>query len=366
MIVDEMDLVSQLKSAAPLRPETYERARMTLRGAMAESEPAQVQEMAPVTAAAPKRRGRLAGGRNRRLGMLSKVTIGAGIGALAAAAAIVVVAPSAPQPAAPAGSTSQAPTGNIKLVSLVTEIKASEGSLSGDASLVVNTQTIAGRSPYVLYSLYTDSGEYYVTDTQSALPGAIAGHDNLAEDVNAREVAAARAAATGDLDAARKQMINATPNPFGLGLSPAEQKAAWDKALAEEARILKQKGVTTPPKQPTGKDLQNLINNHLWINSVDALARGAANPKIRAGVLRLISTIPAVTVKDSTTDGKPTLTLTAGRALFQGSDVQVLTIDAKTGMPIRSEVGAPGKKASSVTTFESSRVTVADVKAGKF
>ncbi|GAA1266561.1 hypothetical protein Psi02_08180 [Planotetraspora silvatica] len=365
MIVDEMDLVSQLKEAAPLRSEAYERARMTLRSAMTEAEPAQVHEMAPVPGAAPMRRKSSSRTRNHRLGFLGKVGIGAGIGALAAAAAIVIVAPSTPQPGAPVGSTSQGPTGNIKLVSLATDIKASDGSLSGDASLVVNAQTVNGRSPYVTYSLYTDSGEYYVTDTQSALPAAIAGHDNLAEDVNAREVAAARFAATGDLDAARKQMVNATPNPFGLGLSPAEQKAAWDKALAEEARILKQKGVTTPPKRPTGKALQDLINNRVWIFSVDALSRGAANPKIRAGVLRLISTIPDVTVKDSTTGGQPTLTLTAGPALFGGSDVQVLTIDAKTGMPIRSEVGALGKKPSSVTTYKASRVTVADVKAGK-
>ncbi|GAA4596271.1 hypothetical protein GCM10023194_68040 [Planotetraspora phitsanulokensis] len=364
--MDEMDLVSQLKEAAPLRPEAYERARMTLRGAMTESGPAPVQEMAPVLDAAPARRKRLSGPRNRRVGILGKITIGAGIGALAAATAIVLVAPSTPRPAAPTGSTSQAPAANIKLVSLATDINASDGSLSGDASLVVNTQAIVGRSPYVTYSLYTDSGEYYVTDTQNALPGAIAGHDNLAEDVNAREVAAARYAATGNLDTARKQMINATPNPFGLGLSPAEQKAAWDKALAEEARILQQKGVKTPPKRPTGKALQGLINNHLWTNAVDALARGAANPKIRAGVLRLISTIPDVTVKDSTTGGQPTLTLTAGSALFQGSAEQVLTINAKTGMPIRSAVGAPGKKPDSVTTFKASRVSVADVKAGKF
>ncbi|GII57475.1 hypothetical protein Pth03_58640 [Planotetraspora thailandica] len=357
--MDEMDLVSQLKDVAPLRPEAYERARATLRGAMAEAEPARVQELAPVRG----KRSSWARNRRRTLG----AGIGAGLLALAAGTAVVLVAPSTHQSVAPtAASASQAPGGNIKLVSLVTDIKASDGSLPGDASLVVNTQTITGRTPYVTYSLYTDSGEYYVTDTQNALPGAIAGRDNLAEDVNAREVAAARFAATGDLDAARKQMINATPNPFGLGLSPAEQKAAWDKALAEEAKILKQKGVTTPPKRPTGKALEGLINNHLWINSVDALARGAANPEIRAGVLRLISTIPDVTVKDSTTGGQPTLTLTAGSALFQGSAEQVLTISAKTGMPVSSAVGAPGKKADSVTTFKVSRVTVADVKAGKF
>ncbi|MET8141548.1 hypothetical protein ABZU32_14670 [Sphaerisporangium sp. NPDC005288] len=370
MIMDEMDLVGQLKNAAPLRSEAYERARTALRGAMAESEAARASEIAPVPEAAPMRTERSSWARDRRLGILGKVAIGAGIGAVAATAAIVVVAPSAPRPAAPAWATSQAPAAqapaaDIKLVSLVTEIKASDDSLQGDASLVVRTQTIDSRPPDVTYNLYTDNGDYYVTDTESALPAAISGHDNLAEDVNAREVEAARYAATGDLDTARKQMVNAMPNAFGLGLSPAEQEKAWEKAMAKDRSIYQQKGIA-PPKRPTGKALQNLIDNHLWTGSVDALARGAANPEIRAGVLKLISTIPEVTVKDSTTGGRPTLTLTAGPALFGGSDEQVLTIDARTGMPIRSEVGAPGRKPSSVSVFEVSRVTLADIAAGRF
>ncbi|MEV7971440.1 hypothetical protein AB0O34_36415 [Sphaerisporangium sp. NPDC088356] len=358
MIVDEMDLVGRLKDAAPLRPEAYERARATLLDAMAESGPAQVPEMTPA------RKERFSRAGNRRLGVLGKAGIGIGALAAAAAAAIVFVTPSAPRPAPPVATISQARTADIKLVALVTDIKARHGSLPGDASLVIGTRTIDNRPPDVTCSLYTDSGEYYVTDTESALPAAIAGHDNLAEDVNAREVAAARFAATGDLGAAREQMVNATPNPFGLGLSPAEQKAAWDKAMAKDQRVFQEKGIT-PPKRPTGKALENLVDNHLWANSVDALARGAANPDIRAGVLRLLSTIPEVTVKDSTTDGRPTLTLTAGPELFHGDDEQALTIDAETGMPIRSEVGAPGRKPSSVTTFKISRVTLADVQAGK-
>ncbi|MDH2426911.1 hypothetical protein [Sphaerisporangium sp. TRM90804] len=368
MIVDEMDLVSQLKNAAPLRPEAYERARTTLRAAMAEAGPARVPETAPA------REARFTWARDRRLGVLGKAGIVAGIGALAAATTFVLVTPSTPGSTAPAGPASLAQTaaspagtadikGDIKLVALVTDIKASDEPLPGDASLVKQVQTIDGRSPYVTYNLYTDGGEYYVTDTEGALPEAIAGGDNLAEDVNARQVAAALFAATGDLDAARKQMVNATPNAFGLGLSPDEQKAAWDEAMAKQERILREKGVATPPKQPTGKDLENLVNNHLWTNSVDALARGAANPKIRAGVLRLLSTIPEVTVEDSTTGGQPTLTLTAGPALFLGSGDQVLTIDARTGMPIRSVVGAQGAP-SSVTTFKVSRVTLADIEAG--
>ena len=115
---------------------------------------------------------------------------------------------------------------------------------------------------------------------------------------------------------------------------------------------------------PNGQALQNLINDSVWDNAVDALNWGAANPEIRAGVLRLLSTIPQVTVVKSTTGGQPTLTLTAGPALNDGGS-QVLTIDARTGMPISSVVTLP-QVSTSVETFQVSRVTLADIKAGKF
>lgn len=58
----------------------------------------------------------------------------------------------------------------------------------------------------------------------------------------------------------------------------------------------------------------------------------------------------------STTGGQPTLTLTAGPALFQGGK-QVLTVNARTGMPIRSVVTLP-QVPTSVETCQVSRVTL--------
>jgi len=296
---------------------------------------------------------------------MGKAGIGAGIGAVAAAAAIALVATPSPRPAAPAGAASQAPAVKSKLVSLAALIKATSGSLPGNASLVIRTQTIGSKPPEVTYNLYTDSGDYYVTDTESALPAAIAGHGNLADGIDSREVAAARHAVTGDLTTARERMINATPNPFGLGLSPAAQQAAWEKSVAAKRDIYQQKGIKTLPKRPVGQALQDDINNYLWNNSVDALTEGAGNPVVRAGVLRLLSTIPEVTVASSTTDGQLTLTLTAGSALFAGGAEQVLTINARTGMPIKSVMDALGNEPSSVTTYQVSRVTLAGIKAGR-
>ncbi|GAA5177237.1 hypothetical protein GCM10023322_01490 [Rugosimonospora acidiphila] len=381
-MVDEMDLLSQVKDVAPLRTEAYERARTSLRAVMAESVTALVPE-AP--GAAPARKERFSWARNLRgsLGILGKAGIGAGITVAAAGVAVVVVATSTPHSASTshvaasagaAGSAAKAPAVGSRLVTLAADVKASGGSLSGDASLVIRTQTADGRKPDVTYNLYTDSGDLYVTDTQRALSSAIAHHANLAEPQNAKEVAAARyAATTGDLAKAREQMVNAIPNAWGLGVSPAEAQQEWDKAMAKLQPKLKANGITSPLPRPTGKALQDDINNYVWTNSVDALSWGAANPEVRAGVLSLISTIPDVTVADSTTGGQPTLTLTAGPALFQGAGEEVLTINAKTGMPISAVMQlAPGQKPSSGTippssdTFKVSRVTLSDVQAGKF
>jgi hypothetical protein len=92
--VDEMDLVSQLKDAAPLRPGAYEQARTMLRVAMAES--GSGPDLARVPEITPLRAGAVPGRRNRR-GTLGKAGLGAGIGA-AAAAAIALVVTSSPPP----------------------------------------------------------------------------------------------------------------------------------------------------------------------------------------------------------------------------------------------------------------------------
>jgi hypothetical protein len=358
--MDEMDLVKQLKDVSPLRPEAYERARATLGTAMAQSTTVPKPELVVRTNPKPRKRFPWA-----------RVGIGT-VGAVAAAVAVVSITPGLQPPPAPIEPTTQSPVVDSRLVTLAAAVKASGASLPGDASLVIRTQTTPDKTPYVTYNLYTDSGEVYVTDTGSQLSGAIARKDNLAEATDTRVMAAARQAASGDLDKAREQMVNATPNRWGLGLSPAEAQKAWDEAQIERRLILLEKGVANPSllPRPTGKALQDGINNSLWTNTLHALAVGAANPEVRAGVLRLISTIADVTVEKSTTDGQPTLILTAGPALFEGDGEHILTINADTGLPIRSEIKpAPGQKdplPPSIETYKSSRVTVADIVAGKF
>jgi hypothetical protein len=299
-----------------------------------------------------------------------RVSLTAAGAALGVAAGVIAVVPGrspAPAPKAAAGAAPKAAAGNPKLVSLADYIKASSGSLPGNASLVIRNQTIGHGVPEVTYNLYTDGGAYYSGDNKSTLRQAIAQHANIAGGQDAREAAAARYAVTGNLTTARERMIDAIPNWFGFGLSAAAQKRLWEKAAAQARPILRAKGVKTPLKQPTGQALQDDINNYLWNNSVDALTQAGGNPRIRAGVFRLLSTIPEVTVVNSVTGGQPTLTVTAGAALFGGdSSPQVLTVSARTGVPVSSVFAAKGTEPSSVDTFQVSRVTLANVEAGKF
>lgn len=361
--MDEMDLVSRLKDVPPLGPEAYERARTTLGAAMLESQ--------AVPGAPSVRDQRFSWVRNLRAGVLGKVGIGVIATAAVAVTAVAVVPADSSSP-----PPSAAPVVESRLVTLAANVEASSASLPGDASLVIRTQARPNGAPYVTYNLYTDSGEIYVTDTREQLPGAINRHDNLAEPWHSRVLAAARYAATGNFTEARKrearkQMVNASNNPWGLGMSPAKAQQVWDESETKLRQILQEKGIVDPPHRPrpTGKALQDGINSTLWTNTLGALDCGAAHPAVRAGVLRLLATIPDVTVTTSTTNGQPSLVLTAGPALFHGDGEHVLTINADTALPISSEFRpAPGQPDAlpSLETFQSSRVTVADIQAGRF
>jgi hypothetical protein len=364
--VDEMDLTRQALDVTPWRPEEYERARAVLRAAMAQS--VSPDETAPVRGSgfSPAR-----GRRRRTLGARGKVGIGAGIAAVAAAAAVVLASTSAPPPAPsahPAAATGgpvarpTAPTS--KLATLAALIKASGAPLAGNASLVIAKRVNGGKLMQVVYALYTDSGRLYLGDDKKTLMTEVADHENQADGTNAREIAAARYAATGNLATAVKQMVSALPNDYYDSL--AERKAIWAKTAPEREQLEKEKGMKTAIPMPTGKLLQQDIDNTLWTASTIVLSWGAGDPQIRVGVLRLLSTLPQVTVADSTTDGQPTLTITAGPALFgAGSGDQVLTVSAKTGIPI-SSVESGGGLPTAVETDQVSRVTVADIQAGKF
>ncbi|BCJ68551.1 hypothetical protein [Polymorphospora rubra] len=290
------------------------------------------------------------------------VAAGGGVAAVAALALALPMATGSGTASAPtgpdnqAGSASTAPAGDIRLVSLATSLTAENASLPGDASLIIEKVEVRrGTVPSrTRYHLYTDGGEYYYTEARRELPRVVARGENLGNGFHTRGVAAARYAATGDLAKAREQMINSV---YDGGKPPTG-------AGQDRTEILRQKGITIPSPR-TDEDRESLAaNNHLWVNSVDVLSAAGGDPKVRAGVLRLISTIPDVTVVDSTTGGQPTLTITAR---VWGDDSQhVLTINAQNGVPISSVLTYPDMDTTFAETFEVSRVTVADIRAGRF
>jgi hypothetical protein len=282
----------------------------------------------PDLAAADVARGHRALGQRRRR-RLAGVAGTAAVGAAAAVLAITSVSqPAAPSSSAsrasavPAASASRAHAAPSLLMTLAARIVASDTSLPGNASLEILTHTFGGKvEPGGVWALYTDSGVLYEGDDKQTLLASIAQQQNGALPFDSHVKAAAITAATGNLATARMQMIHASAGTY--------------------------------PEQ---------YNNVLWTNAVCALNWAGASWKIRVGVLRLLSTIPGDTVADSTTGGRPTLTITSGPTVFGRFGNEVLIIDAETGLPISTA----SKTLGGADYYQISRVTVANIKAGKF
>jgi hypothetical protein len=363
-----MDLVSQLKDAAPLRPEAYQRARAVLRAAMAEPGTVRVlgttsQEGTTMTTPVQDKGFTPATKRRRKIGMAGRVGIGAGVGVAAAAAAIAFVVASSSTggtvpPVATAGAaTASAPAAGSALVNLAAYIKANSHS-TGDAWLVISTQVHGTKTMQVLYTLYTDSGAIYSGYSVNDIKHAIAHHqDQSSSGGYAPLVKAAILAATSSPAQGRTTMLEAAGDPL-VGLSPAAQKTVWDKGEAAAQKIIKEKGGKEKPEPYSPQAVQQHFDNYLWTYSTEALSAGDGNPLVREGVLRLLSTISGVSVVRSMTDGEATLTITAGPTVFQGHGNEVLTIDAKTGMLVKDVSNTPGTS-TAYTTYQSSRVTTA-------
>jgi hypothetical protein len=318
----------------------------------------------PDLAAADVARGRhaLRQRRRRRLaGAAGTVAVGA--------AAVVLVATSVTRSAAPeatgisagpartggahptsTGASTGSTDAQAPLVTLAADV-AAEPQPAGDATLVERETGAPGHATINVWDLYTDDGRYFFSRTEAGLPAQVKENNNQGDGQFGREVAAATYAATGDLDTAALKMAwpYATPVP------------AWLKA------------------QVTAMAAGKQIDNHVWENSEDALVAGSGNPQVRAGVLRLVSMLPDITVTHGTTDGQPTLTIAAGKAELGtvGVDkadpkietgpayVEAITINANTGIPLGLASGPAGKIVNNLT-YVVTRVNLADIAAGKF
>ncbi|MFZ0667733.1 MAG: hypothetical protein WAM97_18450 [Acidimicrobiales bacterium] len=119
-----------------------------------------------------------------------------------------------------------------------------------------------------------------------------------------------------------------------------------------------------------------LADNGLREYSLDALVAGAGNPTVRAGVIRVISSISEGTVTHTTANGEPARLITGAfpgtsKCLTCGDHVdggvlEQMTIDATTGIPVTFSGGAIGQPPTGQTTYQVRRVTLDQVAQGQF
>jgi hypothetical protein len=303
--------------------------------------------------------------RARRRDRIVRGGIGAGVVAAAAAIGVASAVPSAPtgtaqasgaHPARASAPSAGSAAAQPSLVQLAAHV-AAEPRPTGDATLVERETATPGHASINVWDLYTDDGRYFFSRTEAGLPAQVKKDNNEGDGMFGREVAAATYAAAGDLDTAVLKMAwapDTTPVP------------AWLSAQV---------------KNMSAGGLQ--IDNYVWENCEDALVAGSGNPQVRAGVLRLVSALPGITVTHGTADGQPTLTLTAGAAELGYAGVskptkanpkgtptgpayqEAITINADTGVPL-GFVGGPAGKAAVTVTYVVTRVNLADIAAGKF
>lgn len=213
---------------------------------------------------------------------------------------------------------------------------------AGDATLVAQTLG-TGASAVTVYDLFADNGKYFFSRTKAGLAAQVSADHSAGSGPFAREVAAARLAATGDVATAGQDMADA--DDPGKVMSKAVPKMS--------AAAMKAKHV------PPGYVLGSLYDNYAWENSEEALIAGAGQPQVRAGVLQIIATLPGVKVTSGTSGGQATEILTSGAQEVGSGYVEQLTLNAATGIPMSFAGGTPGRLQGR-TTYRISRMTLAD------
>ncbi|GAA4616540.1 hypothetical protein GCM10023195_73560 [Actinoallomurus liliacearum] len=362
-MVDEMDLLRRLEGAEAVRPAAFDKARAVLQAAMAVEE---VSENKGTTEVEGVTEIKAASRRRTRRG--ARRTAGFGAVGLAAAAAVALVVTSTSASShktsanggPSAGATSAA--ANPILAKLAADITPLRAELSGDATLEIRNQSptsdaVGGNG----VDLFSDDGTYYWAVSKKSLVKAVKDPHHEDEGQFKRDIAAALYAVKGDIGTARARMAVANLVPGKPHPDPTQ--AANEKLKA----IAKAKGKKYVPLKPlTPAQKKDQTENFIWTNSLDALVAAPENPQVRAGVLRILASMPHVKVTKTTTAGQPTLTLADSWPNLDHSGlVESLVINAKTGSPVALFNREPGKPLNA-TYYHTSRVRLADIKAGKF
>ncbi len=219
---------------------------------------------------------------------------------------------------------------------------------TGDATLVARTTASGNGQSVTVYDLYADNGEYFFSRTQSGMAAQVSANNNQADGLFAREIAAAKLAASGSVQAGAQALADAA-DPSKV-VSPNQPPV--NQALVNE-KMAGQKHWWGPGNYQTGSQYANYV----WENAQDALVAGAGDPQVRAGVLEILATLPDVTVTQGTNGNQATLTLTAGVAELGSGYTEQLTINADNGVPIEFRGGVTNAATPIVVTYGVSRVS---------
>jgi hypothetical protein len=308
---------------------------------------------------APRPAHRLRPGWTRSGPLWPRVAVGATLSLAAVGAVAGVIASEQPASSRPGvdthhvagavAATGRAAAHQSPLIRLASDVTGSAAP-SGNATLVART-TISGGHSVTVYDLYTDSGQYYFSQIESGMAAQVSAGNNQADGLFAREVAAAKLAATGNVTQAAQAMADA-PDPSHV-VSPETVPTAAQQAAAAAKEAAMSDATQAAQGAP---DVSTLFDNYVWEDSQDAIIAGSGDPQVRAGVLRILATLPGVTVTDTTTNGTPTLTLTA-TAPEMGSDyTEALTINASDGVPVRFNGGPSSDPTAITVNYAVSRV----------
>ena len=299
-VQDELDWVAARRpDTAPPSADTTRAARRALRGHMAP----------PAVRTPPRRRRRV-------------LAVTAGL-ATAATVAVAALQPAGDVLAPP-------PVAASPLVELSARL-ASASAPSGDATLVLRRHEFPDDDPFTGADLYLDDGRYFYAPVKSEL--------RPAGEVDGSHVGRyLRAAVRAGTDpaGARAQILRLAPR--GDGSPPA---AVPDKRSRTA-------DIPAPASQAT-------LDNWVWMACMDAITAGAGRSDVRAGVMRLLATIPTVEVTER--DGMLEITATDYPADYR----ETMFVDAGTGILRRFEGGTAGERPGVVVTYVTRRVEAASV-----
>lgn len=295
---------------------------------------------------------------------LRMAAIGTGVAAITAAVVLSAGGGNAVTSSHGSSQTLQAAVSHSSTKSSLTKLANDVGATNdqaGNATLVQRTTHTDGQDVTV-YDLYTDSGTYYFSSDESGLAGQVSSGHSLAGGLFGREVAAAKEAADGDVQQGGMDMAKA-PDPSS-SVNP-KQAVNW---AAVEAKL---KGLEAAGDKQAAAELLagpsaegTLYDNWAWEDSEDALVAGSADPEVRAGVLKILATLPGVTVAHGSSDGQPTLVLSSGSKETGVGYTEQLTINADNGEPMQLAGDAAVDPAPTVD-YQVRRVTLSDIAAGQ-